>query len=206
MMMRASALERLLTVEREARRSSMHGGFSIPAMSERAAAKDEAPFLVTNMRRTLLPTRLSVDGNVRFGFSECLPEQDGALLVELHRVLSELSLRSGWNNRCRGLSEAVERIRMLGSEPFHLVVGPDQLTEACGETVSVEDAEKMMLAQGFVVKVSGVKVLAGPLLPGTAMVTASPSQLGVYTRVDDRLGLLLKRVDRAVVLVGDGLA
>lgn len=184
----------------------MHGGFSIPAMSERAATKDEGPFLVTNMRRTFLPTRRSSDGNVRFGFSECLPEQDGALLAELYQVLSELSHRQGWTNRCRGLSEAAERLRMLGADPFHLVVGPDQLAEACGKTVSIEDAEKMMLAQGFVAEVSGVKVLAGPLPPGAAMLTASPSQLGIYTRVDDRLGLLIKRVDRAVVLVGDGLA
>lgn len=203
--MRTSALERLLTVEREPRRASSVG-FSIPALSEREAKEDEAPFLVTSMRSAFLETRRNREGNVRFGFSEVPLRQEADFVAGLYRALCELSIQHGWPNRCRSLSEAAGLLQRLGSDPFHVVVGPDQIAEACEAPLTVEEAEKLMMAQGYVAEVGEVKVLVAGLPRGAAMVTASPSLLGVYSRVDDRLGLLIKRADRAVVLVGDDLA
>lgn len=203
--MRASALERLLIPEREPRRASAHGGFALPALSERAAEEDEGPYLATTMRPVFLETRRNREGNVRFGYMDLMPEDEHILVSCLYQTLCEVSIRHGWANRCRSLEEATKLLQQLGFDPYHLVVGPGLLEEACGAPLSVEDAEKLMMVQGYVAEVGELKVLAADLPSGAAMVTTSPSLFGVYSRVDDRLGLLLKRVDRAVVLVTDDM-
>jgi len=93
-------------------------------------------------------------------------------------------------------------MQTLGFEPKCLVVPVSLLKEACGEAMTVEDAEKLMLMQGHVTKMGDLFVLAGDLDPGTALLTAAPNMVGTYTRADTALALMLFRVDRAVVLVG----
>jgi hypothetical protein len=76
------------------------------------------------------------------------------------------------------------------------------LKEACGEAMSIEDVEKLMLMQGYVSKTGDLYILIGDLDPGTAILTAAPKLVGTYTRSDTALALQFFRVDRAVVLVG----
>jgi hypothetical protein len=88
-----------------------------------------------------------------------------------------------------------------GFEPRSLVVSYSLLEKASGQELSREDADKLMAAQGYVTKVDDCQVLVADFSPGRALVVASPALAGFYTRSDDRVGLLLTRVDRAFYLV-----
>lgn len=196
-----SALEGLLITERKRQQVPLdptHGDFSIPAFRERDVEREAEPFLATNMRGTFVEVaRSKTRGTVRHSFSECPLDQEGALVAELYRVLSERP----WAVRCNTIAEATSRIL----EPRSLVVPFTLLEKACGESVSVEDAEKMMMLQGHVTEVSGMRVMMAPLPDDAALVAAAPPLLGFYTRIGDWLGLLLQGLDRTMVVV-HGLA
>jgi hypothetical protein len=67
--------------------------------------------------------------------------------------------------------------------------------------LSEEVAVARMRAQGYVTLYDNMQVLLANLSDGRAFVSAIPSALGVYTRVGDHLGILLQRVDRALMVV-----
>jgi len=91
----------------------------------------------------------------------------------------------------------------LGLEASALIVSSTFLEEACGKALSGEDAEKLMMMQGFVAEVEGVKVLASDLPAGTAILASPRVSLGTYIRADDNVAILIRRADRTLVLVGE---
>lgn len=184
----------------------MHGDFAHAVLHERAVEIDDAPFVVTNKRRSFVQTRRRPDGTIWAGFSEMPIGAESGLLQELHSALWQLSVRNGWRNRCSSLEDAAPLMQTLGFEPRCLVVPVGLLKEVCGEELSVQDAEKLMLMQGHITKVGEVFVLAADMAKGSALLTAVPKEVGTYTRTDESLAIMLFRVDRALILVGEGPA
>jgi len=203
--MRVSALELLLGTERVHRRTDETAkvGFAVPALYECPADPGDSPFLVSNSRGSFVLGARSKGGHVRLAFSECPTGGEDRLLAELYRVLWRVSGEYGWANRCDSVAQAVARMRAMSLEPKALVVAPSFLEDACGEPVSLEDAGKLMLAQGYVAESEGVRVLAADLPSGTAILAATRTLVGVYVRVDDRLGLMVRKANQSLVLVGD---
>ena len=194
-----TALERLLATERVRQRAARQGGFSLPALGERAAAPTDGPFFVTNMRGTFLPTRPSREGIVRYGFSPVPVGQDDLLLVELNRVLSS---RPNWSGRCTNVQEAIHRLQANGMEPHAIVASPKLLVEITpGLDVSLDDAWAAMRARSEVAVVSGVTVLLANLPERAGFVAAMPALVGSYVRTGDHLGVVLQRADQALMVV-----
>lgn len=206
--MRVSALELLLETERIHRKAAVTTGvgFAVPALYEFPAEAGMAPFLVSNSRGSFVLGSRSRDGHVRLAFSECPLDEEGAMLAELHRVLWGISVQHGWANRCTSIAQAIARMKALALEPKVLVVATSFLEDACGEPVTLEDAEKLMMAQGYVAESDGIRVLASDLPAGLAILAASREVTGVYVRVDDRLGVMVRKADQSLVLVGNEVA
>lgn len=203
--MKATVLERLLTTERIPRRAdeSTQAGFAVPALQERPLELEAEPLLVTNMRGSFVTTMVSRHrGVARFGLDECLPADEPRLLREMLRILTETSEQNSWDNRCRNLAEATGLMRSRGFEPRTVVV-PYSLLEQIGEGLTRDEADSLMTVQGYVVLTEGVQVLVADLEPGKALMAASPALSGFYTRSDDRLGIMLTRVDRALCIIND---
>ena len=202
--MRVSALELVLETERIRRQASVTGaGFAVPALYQYPAKPDEGPFLVTNARGSFLLGRSKYD-IIRLAFSECPLGGESRLFSELHRVLWGISVQRQWSNRCSSIAQAVAQMRESGLEPRAIVVSPSFLEDTCGTPLTLEEAEEMMLAQGHVAESDGVKVLAAGLPEGAAFVATA--SVGVYFRIDQHLGVLIRRADRSLVLVGDDVA
>lgn len=192
-----SAFERLLAPERLRQRAA-RAGFATPAMQEIDWPGARVPLLATNMRGTFLPTRPSRVGTIRYGFSACPVDEEGPLLRELCRVLLEVI----HVNRCTSIQAAIERMRSQGLEPKSLVMAEAQLPEILGPSADIEAAKRSMSLLGYVTLMDGMQILIADLPSGTALVGASPWQLGRYTRVGDHVGILLQGVDRSLMVVG----
>lgn len=193
-----TALERLLVTERHRRRTdeSSGAGFATPAFSERPAEATLEPLAVTNARGQLVSTTVSrARGVARYGFFECPTEAEGALVSRFHADLWRLSEASGWENRCTSLTEASARMPF---EPRSIVVPYAWVEKVAG--VPRDEADRLMGLNGFVSK-GEQQVLVADLPEGHALVAASPALLGIYTRIDDRLGILMAQVDRTLFLV-----
>lgn len=117
------------------------------------------------------------------------------MLVRVVDGLWGLSETNGWNNRCNSLSEASAKMRL---QPRSIVVPYDLVEKVSG--LSRSDADRLMSAQGYIAS-GEQQVLVADLPPGHALVAAAPTLLGFYTRVDDRLGLMLTRIDESVFLI-----
>lgn len=206
--MLVSVLDKLLIVDRERRRASKYGGFSSPAFHERAVAASDGPFFVTNMRSSFVPTRMRQGDVVWAGFSECPIEAEDLVLRTLYDTLWQHSTTQGWANRCSSIALAMEAMQDRGLQPKALVVPFGLLKEACGSEISVEDAAKLMFAQGYVAESNGVRIYPCTQLPeGAAIVVAAPQLTGAYVRIDAFLAVVIQKADCSVVLVGgDGLA
>jgi hypothetical protein len=198
-----AALERMLRTERYRQRAGSTG-FSTPGLCRTPVDPDAAPMLATNMRGTFLPTRRDREGFGPFGFSLCPVGAEGPLLIDLHRVLWGLSVREGWKNRCTSIQEAVDRLHAARVEPKSLVVSETHVSTWAD--FDIDAARTAMSVQGYVAVVNGMQVLLSDLPEGSAFVAASPSLTGVYTRIGDHLGVLLQRVDRALMLVQGDVA
>jgi hypothetical protein len=191
---------RLFVIERERPRMG-NVGFETPIFEEREVKGEVAPLLVTNARGTFVPTRISQRGVARYAFSHCPIEQESRLVGELHRVLTETSLRQGWSNRCSSVSEAVDRLRTGGVIPRSLVISDSLLPSICGPDYDLASVRRLMAAQGFVTMVDGMQVILGDLPEGAALVAAAPAGVGYYKRIGDHLGVLVQRVNRALMVV-----
>jgi len=204
-MMRVSALELVLTAERQRRQASNTGtGFARPVLREQTEDAVNAPFLVSNSRGSfVLGRRHPTESTVRFAFTERPITEETPLLVELFRALWATSVQQSWSNRCSSISQATARMVALGLEASALIVSTTFLEEACGKALTDEDAERLMMMQGFVAEVEGVKVLASGLPTGTAILASPRASLGTYIRADDQVAILIRRADRSLVLVGE---
>ena len=190
------ALERMLVPERLKRRAA-HTGFALPAMEERPTTQEEGPYLVTNMRASFLPTRMSSTGSVRFGFSTVTPENDDKLLTTLHRSLTAQAA----GNPCPSVEAAIQRLLSRGYEARTMVLPESWLPEICGPDFDVSKARELMSLQGYVTKLGEVQVLVADLPSNMAFVAAAPALVGLYTRVADAVGVIIFRADRSIVAV-----
>jgi hypothetical protein len=172
-----SVLSQLFVTERHRQRTNSSvavAGFSVPALSELEAAEGIEPLLASNMRHGFLPTRVSSQGLVRYGFSECSVEQEEALLGVLYQALRREAVKGGWGT-VGTVSEACERMRGRGLEPA-VVIQPEPKDDT-------------------------LPVFSGPLPEGSSLVVAKPEAAGVYTRVGGYVGILVYRIDSAFVVV-----
>ena len=197
-----TALERLLLTERHRRQANESGlaGFAQPMLSERALDAALEPLVVSNARGSLVATRVSrLRGVARYGFFECPPEDEGALLPRFFSELWGLSASNGWTNRCTSLSEASAKMKLQARSivvPYGLVERVSSLTH--------EEADQLMTMQGYISK-GDQQILVADLPEGHAILTAAPALLGYYTRVDIQLGVLFTRADESIFLVrGEG--
>lgn len=189
--------------ERHRRRSNQSTavGFALPALEEIPLEPGLEPLLVTNAVGDLLPTRVSATrGCARYGFFDCPVSAEPELVPRFFSQLWEASRKSGWKNRCTSLSEASVRMQL---QPRSVVVPYSLLEQVCGAAMSRADADLLMSAQGYIADADGRQILVGDLQPGQAIVAATPALVGTYTRIDDRLGIILTQVDRALMLVDE---
>ena len=200
------ALERMLATDRFRQRAAPRGGFSTPGMCFTDVPAEAMPLLATNMRGQFLPTRRNVEGLAPFGFTHCPVGQEGALLNELHRTIWGMSERANWENRCRAVPEAVDRLQASGVEPKSLVVSESQVSTIMGPGFDLDAARRAMGLQGFVTVVNGMQLLLSDLTGDQAFVAGAPASVGIYTRVGDHLGLLLQRVNRVIMVVRPDVA
>lgn len=206
-MIRATTLDRLFSPERQRRQAASidhGGGFATPVMSERLVTPEDLPVLSSNMKGRFVRPGVAHEGRVRFAFFECAIEDEGQALVELQRQLLKLVECHDWSNAHRSLEGARNFMRAHSLEPHSLVLPRDELEVVCGADLDDDVIDRLVTTTGFVAEVDGLHVLPGP--PGVALLLAAPALAGVYSRVDDRLGLLVTRADRAVVVIEDGLA
>lgn len=201
-----SAFEGLLAIERIRRRAARDGGFALPVMQELQVGLDEHPFLVSNSASEFLQPVVSSEGVLRYGFSPCTVEDESKMLLTLWKTIWQLSETNGWSNRCTSLTEALAKMSGFGLEPKTLLVPLLTLSQMCGQEITLEDAQKITVGQGFVTKVDDMKVLFSGLPEDLILVGTTPALVGTYTRVDDYLGLVLRQVNRSVMLVQNELA
>lgn len=198
-----TALERLLITERHRRQANQSTltGFARPVISERVLDPGLEPLAVTDARGCLVPTKVSrARGMARYGFFECPPEEEGALLPQFFSALWAMSEASGWSNRCSSLAEASAKMKLEARSivvPYGLVEQVSSLTRS--------EADQLMSAQGYISK-GDQQILVADLPEGHAVLAASPTLLGFYTRIDDQVGVLLTRVDQTIFLVRGGTA
>lgn len=197
--MLSTTLERLLTPERERRRTdeTSKAGFAVPAMGERPLDLDAQPLLVTNMRGDFVPTRVSQSGIARFGICECLPDDEGWVLANLFSAIEKLS------GSRSGLAAGTSWMGFRGMEPRHLVVPYDWVSIACGREVDRGEADRLMSEQGFLLERDGLAVIVAEAPANRALLVAAPSLAGYYTRVDDRLGVTITRADSTFCLLDE---
>lgn len=86
-------------------------------------------------------------------------------------------------------------------QPRSLVVPYSLVEQASGEPFSREDADALMAAQGYIADKNGQQILVAGLQDGQALLAATPSLVGTYTRIDDWLGVMLERADESLYLV-----
>lgn len=196
-----TALERLLTTERHRRQADQSSmtGFAVPALSERAVERNQEPLAVTDARGGLVSTKVSVErGVARCGFFECTTAEEGPLLGRFFSALWEMSVANGWGNRGTSLSEASNRMQL----PIRSIVVPYGLVEKVSG-LARDESDRLMGLQGYITK-GEQQILVGDLPEGQVWVAAAPALCGFYTRVDDRLGIMLTRVDQTVFLIREG--
>jgi len=199
-----SAFESFLVPERSRRKAARDGGFAIPAFLERVMAPSDQPFLATNARRGFVHPGLRLgDGMVRYGFSKCPLEEESDLLAVFFRSLWATSERSGWLNRCTNITAAKQILEDYGLLPRSLIVSFPKLREMCGQGMTIDEARKLTLAQGCVTEVDGIRVLFSELPEGQMILGTAPPMVGLYTRIDDHVGLLLRKVNQSVVLINE---
>lgn len=85
--------------------------------------------------------------------------------------------------------------------PGSIILATSLVQSICGDGFTAEQIATLMRVQGHVAIVNGVQVLAADLPVDSALVTAQPEDLGVYTRVGDYLGVQLFDVRRTIVVV-----
>lgn len=196
--MAASVLDRVLVVDRERPIASKYGGFSEPVIHERAVDADSGPFVVTTTKGPFVTTRVRKEGVVWSGFTECPVRDEGRLIKSLYKHLHA----QAWDNKRPSVSESVDLVSMRGLEAKALIVSSSILSDACGRSVSDDEAEKLMWSQGHIAEVNGLQVyLCSDLDPGTGLVLAAPLLTGVYVRSAYSLAVMLYRADTAVALV-----
>lgn len=201
-----SAFEGLLVPERVRRKAAREGGFAVPVFQERVV-DDCGPFLASNAKGSFLQPTLSSDNRIRYGFSECPIDQEANLLVEYLRVLWDISSRFSWSNRCSGLAQAHRLLGVSGYEPRTLLVSRAKVSKIGGEQLAEEDVAKIILGQGHLTEVEGVRVLPVSIPEEWMLLATAAPLVGFYTRVDNYLGLLFQRINQTVVLIReDGLA
>lgn len=206
--MKISVLERLFHAERH-RRKLREGdsSFAPPAGASFTVMPEQAPWVTSLSMGKFAPTYRDKDGYVGQAFIECPLEEEGRLIRELY--LSMLTLRSvfGWSNVVKTIAEARNRMAGFGLDSKTLLVSFESLSAVVGSSLTLEEADMLMLTKGCVAEVGGVQILTvGDALPkGAAILGTLPALVGVYTRVYDHVGLTVFQADRSLVLVSDAV-
>lgn len=165
----------------------------MPAMSEREVPSWAANILVTNTRGKLVLTKKSLDGVARFGFSQVPLKDEPPFFGWLFTQLWDFSSKGEWSNRCSTLTGALDLFVGVQFKPKTLVLAESLVTQFGVDRLGVSAK-----------RLEGVKVIHTPesnLPEGSAILTADPEALGVYTRVGDYLGLQFLNAQHTMVLV-----
>lgn len=205
--MKISVLERLFKAERHRRKVREDGSYSPPGASSFYVEPEQAPWVTTLSKGNFVPTHRGKDGFVGQAFTDCPIEEEGRLLHELYGSLLTLRSVFRWSNVVKTIAEAQQRMVSLKLEPKTLVVPFEDLSEVVGTSLTLDEAEMLMLTKGCVAEVGGVKILTvGEGLPkGSAILGTLPALVGVYTRVYDHVGVTVLQADRSLVLVSDAV-
>jgi hypothetical protein len=153
------------------------------------------------MRSSFVQTKRSQEGLVRYAFSECPLEREGALFSKFFSDLWGLSSDNAWSNRYSSISEALRGFKRGGLPAVSLVISPMALKKICGATLDLDEIDKIMAIKGYVSEVEGLRVLVTDLPQHQSVLITEPSLAGNCTRVGDHLGLLVRRADQTVALV-----
>jgi hypothetical protein len=204
--MKISILERLLHAERH-RRKLQEGDSSFvpPVATSFSCDPGQGPWVTSLSQGKFAATHQDKQGFVAQAFTDCPLEEEGRLLRELYGTLITLRGVFRWTNVCKTIVEAKHRMALSGFEAKCLVVPFADLEGVVGSGLTLGEAEMLMLTQGCVADVGGVKILtAGDELPkGSAILSTVPSIVGVYNRVYDHVGITIFQADRSLVLVSN---
>jgi len=165
-------------------------------LMERDVEAIHAPLLVTNTKGRFVVSPRGRDGRSRYAFFECSVQEEAKILPLLYSTLLGLSHTPGYPTPKASLAEALAQVG-TGS----IILSESLVASVCGEGFTPKQVTALMHTQGHVATINGMTILAGPLPEKSALVVASPEELGVYTRVGDYLGLQLFDVRRTVVVV-----
>jgi hypothetical protein len=132
------------------------------------------------MKGTFVRTKVSRDGYIRYGFSECSLDQESGLLCEFCNVLVQESTRNSWNNIVASIPE------VLVQPDFQSLVMATKFTDAYKE-VQIREGMKVFIAD----------------LPEDIMglVVAQPKVAGFYTRIGDYVAVLAQHVNTAFLVI-----
>ncbi len=177
--------------------------YSIPGLMERDMGPEDTPFLVTNARGNFVETRLTKENRCRYGFSKVpVGEDDNLLLPGLFSALWQASDKNGWGNRCANIPEAFGRMAQAGLEAKSLVLPYSMVGDALGSAFDKESIQKAMATKGRLTVLGGAAVRVVESMPdGCALIVTGAPLVGHYTRVGDYVGVLLRGIDKSIVLV-----
>lgn len=205
--MKMPVLDRLLRPERVGRKATLGGDFAVSVITERPAEHETGPWVVSNMRGSFVATKRSKTDMVRSAFTECPVEDEEVLLAQFFSDMCAISQSSGWANVCPTIEEATQKLSSLGYEPRTLIVPFSSLKEVCGKDLTEDEAAKLILVNGCISEVDGIRILPTHGLPDDAAILGTiPALTGVYVRTDDRVSILVERADRSIVLINNELA
>ena len=197
-MVSKSIFEFLFLAERQRRRAAEGSGFSIPLMVELPLESGSDPILATNMSGDLVKVGRSKSRGVsRTALFPCDLSDEPEEFSRFFGRLWDFSGKAGWSNRCTSISEAVTFLK----EPRTMVVSYELIREACGEDIDQETANSLMVQQGFLSEVNGIRVGVASLKSNEALVASAPKVVGTFVRVDTSIGILIKGADRTLVVV-----
>jgi hypothetical protein len=173
-------------------------GFSLPAFGEQLLEENVEPLLVTNMRNEFVQTRMSRDGYVRYGFSECPLEKEEELFLKFFETLICEGRKNGWENTTPTLSLALERMSQNGISPTCLAMEINSNEEIS----SIVFAKTPDTPPPLVTKYGVKRVFIAASLPKpTALLVAQAPFAGVYNRIGDHVGILAQHADKAFIAV-----
>lgn len=186
----------LATILESSRAHTRQVSNKIPTILSLDFNSNVSPCVSSTGRGTFLISSQSATGTCRFGFSDVLLTEEGIFVQELASKLKAFGEQQQWDNTAPSIEEAVAKLAQRGLKARYAIFPRTVFSEEDSSKWEVEKIATM----GKYVKL-GVDILVTDTTYGIPFVVVGPKDLGVYIRIGDYVGTLIKNADRNVVLV-----
>jgi len=182
------------------------GVSSRPLLHEVPVEEECEPLLATNSMGLFVSTRRSVSrGVARFGFFELPLSEEPSLFPSFYMSLHEYSAVNNWKNRFSNLSDAFKFLGSNSLEPSYLLLPPSRIASILGKEYNEEEVNGLLLHQGYITTLDGARIVPADLHDEGAILTSTPSMVGMYTRVRDYMGVLILRASTSIAIIDEVL-